>query len=87
MNLLKMIDQRQTEREVHKNGASIIEIAYKISDEYNLPKNSVQEIIEIIEEQKLQSNKQNLSDVIDVFNRKNEEDFDFIKKGSVRSLF
>ncbi len=77
MNLLKMIDQRQTEREVHKNGASIIEIAYKISDEYNLPKNSVQEIIEIIEiieEQKLQSNKQNLSDVIDVFNRKNEED-------------
>ena len=72
--LFEMLNKRQTEKEVHKNGIPIIEIAYKISDEYNLPQNSVQEIIEIIEEQKLQSNKQNLSDLIDVFSKKDKNE-------------
>ena len=46
--LLEMLEMRQTNTQLHKNGKSLQEIGYRIADKYNLPKGADKNIIDII---------------------------------------
>ena len=63
--LLELLDSRKTDTELHKDGKSDIEVAYRISDEYNLPENSTDEILKIIEKHKVWAQKRRYDDFFD----------------------
>lgn len=62
--LLEMLEARKTEKEVHKNGQSIVEVAYRISEEFHLPANSTKEIVKIIEEHNAKNYPDKINDLI-----------------------
>lgn len=63
--LLELLDSRKTDTELHKDGKSDIEVAYRISDEYNLPENSTDEILKIIEKNNEWAKKRRFDDFFD----------------------
>lgn len=68
-NLLEILSKRQTKTETHKNGQPAIEIAYIISEKYDLPGYATKDIAKMIEEYENENEPEKFNNLLDALKK------------------